>query len=222
MWTCQDHVEWVLVESLCYNERGPGPWFESPPTPKGFHVFTILYASSNLIQVIVGFKLGFCMVKAVPVVLKRALGSYVSKEKKNIRHSTGRQQQWAPITIAFSALGYFEAWVIHKKILIFCSAFYSKTCCKGYFLFFWLHYLKKGKHTWGVSAPQAKIEHVLCPISKLLIIFCKLIWLSWSKLSEKLKNGIKIIGQALLELLIKTCKIWFWSITQELFDHQKS
>ena len=39
-----------------------------------------------------------------------------------------------------------------------------------------------------------------------------------SKLSEKLKNGITILqGPAVLELLIKTGKIWFWlSITQEL------
>ena len=37
-----------------------------------------------------------------------------------------------------------------------------------------------------------------------------------SKLSEKLKNGINIsVGQAVLELLIETAKILFWSISQK-------
>ena len=81
----------------------------------------------------VGLKLGFCMVEAVPVILKRALGSYISKEKKNIRHSTGRQQQWAPITIAFSALGNFETWVIHKKYWYFAQHFIQKRAAKVIF-----------------------------------------------------------------------------------------
>ena len=42
----------------------------------------------------------------------------------------------------------------------------------------------------------------------------------WLKYPEanclKIKNCIKIsVGQAVLELLIRTCKIMFWSITQE-------
>ena len=46
--------------------------------------------------------------------------------------------------------------------------------------------------------------------------FWKTIWFSWSKLSEKLKHSINIlIGLVVLELLIVTCKILFWSITQE-------
>ena len=36
-------------------------------------------------------------------------------------------------------------------------------------------------------------------------------------MSEKLKNGIEVlVGQAIRELLIKTCKLLSWSITQEL------
>ena len=38
---------------------------------------------------------------------------------------------------------------------------------------------------------------------------------SWSKLSEKLKYGIKILlGQLVVELLIKTLFRTFWSTTQ--------
>ena len=65
--------------------------------------------------------------------------------------------------------------------------------------------------------PKNKIEHVLCAISKLSTLFWKIISASWTKLSKKPKNGIKIsVGQAVLELLIKTCKLLFWSVTQEL------
>ena len=40
---------------------------------------------------------------------------------------------------------------------------------------------------------------------------------SYSKLSKELKYGIEIlIGQAVFKLWIKTVKILFWSITQEL------
>ena len=42
---------------------------------------------------------------------------------------------------------------------------------------------------------------------------------SWSKLSKKLKKGIEILAdQAVFKLWIKTVKILFWSITQELLD----
>ena len=40
---------------------------------------------------------------------------------------------------------------------------------------------------------------------------------SWSKFSKELKNGIDILGgQAGLKLWIKTVKIMFWYVTQEL------
>ena len=36
------------------------------------------------------------------------------------------------------------------------------------------------------------------------------------QLSEKLKNGIRFsVGQVVLELLIKMCKLLFWSIAQK-------
>ena len=63
------------------------------------------------------------------------------------------------------------------------------------------------------TAPQTKIEHVLYTISnhhQFLEKFEKIISASWGKLSEKLKNDINIsVDQAVLELLIKTCKILF-------------
>ena len=51
--------------------------------------------------------------------------------------------------------------------------------------------------------------------------FWKVIYASWSKLSKKVKTGIKIsAGHTVLELslLIKMCKILFWLITQELLS----
>ena len=43
---------------------------------------------------------------------------------------------------------------------------------------------------------------------KTIIIVLKIISASWSKLSEKLKNCIKVsAGKAVFDLLIKTCKI---------------
>ena len=43
--------------------------------------------------------------------------------------------------------------------------------------------------------------------------------LFWSKLSEKPQNAINIlVGQVVLELFTKTCKILSWSITQEMFS----
>ena len=40
-----------------------------------------------------------------------------------------------------------------------------------------------------------------------------MIYASYGKLSKELKNGIKIkVGQAILELLIKTLLSLFWSI----------
>ena len=51
---------------------------------------------------------------------------------------------------------------------------------------------------------------------KIINIFLKIICLFWCKLSEKLKNNIKIsVVQAVLELLINTYRILFWSITQD-------
>ena len=72
----------------------------------------------------------------------------------------------------------------------------------------------------GGNVPQTKIEHVLCTISKLSALLWKTFWLSelLSKLSEKLKIGSKnLVGLAVIYLLIKTCKILFWSISQEPF-----
>ena len=44
----------------------------------------------------------------------------------------------------------------------------------------------------------------------------------WNQLTQKLKYGIKTsIGYAVLELLIKMCKILFWSITQKLLGPLK-
>ena len=67
----------------------------------------------------------------------------------------------------------------------------------------------------GGIAPQIKIEHILCAISKLsTFLFLK-------KLSEKLKNGTEIlVGQAVLEFLFKTYNIAFWSIIQKLLGLQ--
>ena len=57
--------------------------------------------------------------------------------------------------------------------------------------------------------------------------FWKIIWASWSKLSQKLKNGIKTyIGQAFLEFLIKThcfrfsllmVKLYSWGVDYTWF-----
>ena len=46
--------------------------------------------------------------------------------------------------------------------------------------------------------------------------------ISYSKLFKELKNGIKIlVGQAVFKLWIKTVKMMFRSITQELLDLPK-
>ena len=67
---------------------------------------------------------------------------------------------------------------------------------------FWIAY--------GKTEPWTKIEHVLCSASKLSTLFWKIVRPSWSKVSEKLSNGIKVsVGQSFLELLIKIYKISF-------------
>ena len=49
-----------------------------------------------------------------------------------------------------------------------------------------------------------------------LFLFLKNNMIILKQMSDKLKNGIKmLVGQVVLELLIKTCKILFWSIARE-------
>ena len=51
---------------------------------------------------------------------------------------------------------------------------------------------------------------------KMINIFLKIIYASYSKLSKKLKNGIEIlVGQVVFKLWIKTVKMLFGSITQK-------
>ena len=57
----------------------------------------------------------------------------------------------------------------------------------------------------------------LCAISNYLHFFMKWYDVSWSKFSEKLRNGIKIsVGQVVLELQFKTIFFMFWWISHEL------
>ena len=71
---------------------------------------------------------------------------------------------------------------------------------------------------YGETAPQTKMVRDLCAISKLSTLKKKK-KASWSKLPEKLKISIKILlGQAVLEILIKTLICTFWSITQKSLE----
>ena len=70
----------------------------------------------------------------------------------------------------------------------------------------------------GNCTPDQNWTH-LCAVSKLFTFFFFFFQdkcLSWTKWSEKLKIGIKIlVGSVVLEVLIIKYKILFWSITQE-------
>ena len=48
-------------------------------------------------------------------------------------------------------------------------------------------------YLYGGSELQTKNEHVLRTISKLSILSWKIIYISWIKMSEKLKNDTKIL-----------------------------
>ena len=86
------------------------------------------------------------------------------------------------------------------------------------------------------TAPKPKLSMFWALSQNYQHFFWKMIWLSWSKLSEKLKNDIEIlVGTAVLELLIKTCKFlrqfaswcvyhfskkcwWFWDSAQNMLN----
>ena len=65
----------------------------------------------------------------------------------------------------------------------------------------------------GYCTPDQKLACFVLYL-KIINIFMKNIYASYSKLPNELKNGIEIyVGQAVLELLIKTLFWLFWSIT---------
>ena len=91
---------------------------------------------------------------------------------------------------------------------------------------FWLQYRVKVNGRFysfegGIAPLTKKLACFMLYDSYLKIIntfFWKIIYASHSKLSKELKNGIKIwVGQAVLQLLMKTIFELFWSTTYNFY-----